>query len=132
MAKIAREELEDGSFEVGSGNIYADLGYPDPEEMAAKAELVRVIGSTIEAVGLSQTMAAKVMGVDQPTLSKLLRGRVRNFTIDRLSGMLRGLGRNVTIRVESMNVLIPAADVRPEIERGHVKVMADDLLVAHV
>ena len=131
MAKITKEAVEDTGFEVGSGNIYADLGYPDPEEMAAKAELVRVIGSTIEAVGLSQTMAAKMMGVDQPTLSKLLRGRVRNFTIDRLSGMLRGLGRNVTIRVESMERATPAAEPRSEIERGHVRVLADELLVAH-
>ena len=116
------------SFEVGSGNIYADLGDPDPEEMAAKAELVRVIGSTIEAVGLSQTLAAKVMGVDQPTLSKLLRGRVRNFTIDRLSGMLRSLGRSVTINVGPM--VVHGTDVSADIERGHVKVQSDELAVA--
>jgi len=128
MAKIAKEDLNDMSFEVGSGNIYADLGYPDPEEMAAKAELVRVIGSTIEAVGLSQTAAAKVMGVDQPTLSKLLRGRVRNFTIDRLSGMLRGLGRSVTIHVGPLAP--PMTDVSADIERGHVKVHTDELAVA--
>ncbi len=128
MAKIAKEDVNDMSFEVGSGNIYADLGYPDPEEMAAKAELVRVIGSTIEAFGLSQTLAAKMMGVDQPTLSKLLRGRVRNFTIDRLSGMLRSLGRNVTINVGPM--VVQRTDVSADIERGHVKVQSDELAVA--
>lgn len=128
MAKIAKEDLNDMSFEVGSGNIYADLGYSDPEEMAAKAELVRVIASTIEAVGLSQTAAAKVMGVDQPTLSKLLRGRVRNFTIDRLSGMLRGLGRSVTIHVGPMAAQV--TDAFADIERGHVKVRTDELAVA--
>ena len=128
MAKIAKEDLNDMSFEVGSGNIYTDLGYPDPEEMAAKAELVRAIGSTIEAVGLSQTAAAKVMGVDQPTLSKLLRGRVRNFTIDRLSGMLRGLGRSVTIHVGP--IAHQMTDVSADIERGHVTVRTDELAVA--
>jgi len=128
MAKTAKEDPDNMSFEVGSGHIYADLGYPDPEEMAAKAELVRVIRSTIEAVGPSQTSAAKLMGVDQPTLSKLLRGRVSNFTIDRLSGMLRGLGRSVTIHVGP--IAAQMTDVSTNIEHGHVKVHTEELAVA--
>ena len=102
MEKIATgaAKSEEMTLEVGSGNVYADLGYSDPEEMAAKAGLVRQIRATMQGRGLSQTSAAKIMGIDQPTLSKLLRGVVRNVTIDRLSLMLRRLGRNIIIVVE--------------------------------
>jgi predicted XRE-type DNA-binding protein len=91
---------EEVTFEVGSGNVYADLGYRDPEQMVAKAALVRQIRTSIDGLGLSQSAAARLIGIDQPTLSKLLRGAFRNITIDRLSSMLRHLGRNLTIIVE--------------------------------
>ena len=88
------------SFEVSSGNIYADLGFEDAEEMAAKASLVREIRRTMDQRGLTQVTVAKLTGVDQPTLSKLLRGRMSNFSLDRLTQMLRDLGRNVTLLIE--------------------------------
>ena len=122
---VGANEFEDMSFEVGSGNVYADLGYPDPEEMAAKANLVREIRATMEARGLSQTAAAKVMGLDQPTLSKLLRGIVRNVTIDRLSLMLRRLGRNIIIFVEP-DVSLEGAQVG-EVALGHVEVREESM-----
>ncbi|MFZ4083903.1 MAG: helix-turn-helix domain-containing protein, partial [Pirellula sp.] len=75
--------------------MYADLGYADPEEMLAKAALVQQIQETMVARGLSQIAAAKIVGMDQPSLSKLLRGIIRNVTLDRLSLILRRLGRDV-------------------------------------
>ncbi len=87
------------TFEVSSGNVFADLGLSDPEERLAKSNLVIAIGRAMESKGLSQVKAALVMGVDQPTLSKLLRGRTRNFSMDKLTNMLRALGQNVEIRV---------------------------------
>lgn len=115
------EKGADGSetitFEMGTGNVYADLGYSDPEAMAAKASLVRQIRAAMEDQGLSQAEAAKAMGMDQPTLSKLLRGIVRNVTLDRLSLMLRRLGQNVIILVE------PGLPAHPDSPRlGHVEV----------
>ncbi len=106
--------------------MYADLGYPDPEEMAAKARLVRQIRATMETRSLSQTAAAKLMGIDQPTLSKLLRGVVRNVTFDRLSLMLRRLGRNVTIIVEPDTILEEPAGERA---LGHVVVREDTIVL---
>ena len=88
------------SYEVSSGNIYADLGFEDAEEMAAKASLVREIRRTMDRRGLTQVKVAKLTGVDQPTLSKLLRGRMSNFSLDRLTQMLRDLGRNMTLLIE--------------------------------
>jgi len=88
------------TYEVSSGNIYADLGLDHAEELAAKAELVREIRRTMDRRSLTQLQVAKLTGVDQPTLSKLLRGRTSNFSFDRLTEMLRDLGRNVVLLVE--------------------------------
>jgi predicted XRE-type DNA-binding protein len=100
-AEIDRAEAkEEMSYEVSSGNVYADLGFDDAEEMAAKAGLVREIRRTMDRRGLTQVQVAKLTGVDQPTLSKLLRGRMSNFSFDRLTEMLRDLGRNMVLLVE--------------------------------
>ncbi len=80
--------------------MYADLGFDDAEEMAAKASMVREIRRTMDRRGLTQVQVSKVTGVDQPTLSKLLRGRLSNFSLDRLTEMLRDLGRNVVLLIE--------------------------------
>lgn len=100
-AEIDRtESQEEVNYELSSGNVYADLGFDDAEEMAAKAGLVREIRRTMDRRSLTQVQVAKLTGVDQPTLSKLLRGRMSNFSFDRLTEMLRGLGRNVVLLVE--------------------------------
>src|SRR5665213_1102747 len=84
---------------VGSGNVFADLGYENAEEMLHKSKLVIAISEVLASKGLNQTQAAEVVGVDQPTLSKLLRGRTRGFTIDRLFTMLLLLGQDVEISI---------------------------------
>jgi len=98
-------------FEFSSGNVYADLGFEDPEEMAAKAGLVREIRRTMERRGLTQVQVSKLTRVDQPTLSKLLRGRMSNFSFDRLTLMLRDLGRNMVLLIEEepdrLELLLP-------------------------
>lgn len=65
----------------GSGNVYRDLGIKNPEEHALKAELVRQIDAHIRTDGLTQTEAAKVLGIAQPDVSRMLRdtsGRSRS------------------------------------------------------
>ena len=94
----AKKGLEP-EFEVGSGNVFADIGFEDAEEMKAKSDLVIAISNTMQARGLSQTKASEIVGVDQPTLSKLLRGITLSFTIDRLSNMLLALGQDVEINI---------------------------------
>jgi len=94
------EAQEEMTYELSSGNIYADLGFDDSEEMVAKAGLVREIRRTMDRRGLTQAQVTKLTGVDQPTLSKLLRGRMSNFSFDRLTEMLRVLGRNMVLLVE--------------------------------
>ncbi len=82
-----------------SGNVFADLGLPDPEERAYKADLIMVLKSIIEHRGLTQVEAARLCGTDQGTLSKVLRGRVSLVTTDRLIRWIGGVGGSVRITV---------------------------------
>src|SRR5437868_8201982 len=85
--------------EQGSGNVFADLSLPHPELALAKAELVQRIRDIIAERKLTQVKAAKLLGLDQPKVSALVRGRVEGYSIDRLSRMLNALGQRVEITV---------------------------------
>ena len=84
----------------GSGNVYADLGYPDANEMLVKAQLVSKIAEIIRQRGLTQVEAAKVLGLTQPKVSAMLRGRFRGFSERRLIDCLTSLGRDVQIVIK--------------------------------
>jgi len=83
------------------GNVFADIGFTHAEaaELMAKSRLITAIGETIKRRKLTQSEAARRCGTDQPTLSKVMRGRMESVTIDRLTAWLIGLGRTVEIRV---------------------------------
>jgi len=85
--------------ERSSGNVFADLGLPGAEDRLAKAELAREIGAILERRKLTQTQAARVLGVDQPKISALLRGQLSGFSLERLIRFLNLLGRDVQIVV---------------------------------
>jgi len=85
--------------EPSSGNVFADLGLKNPDELLAKAEIVQRISDIIAERKLSQAMAAKLLGIDQPKVSALLRGRLEGFSIDRLFRFLNALGRDVEISI---------------------------------
>ncbi len=85
--------------EKGSGNVYADLGYPNAEEMKVKAALASAIGCAIDELGLTQAQAASLMGVQQPKVSAMLRGRFRGISEAKMMACLQRLGRNVHIHV---------------------------------
>jgi predicted XRE-type DNA-binding protein len=86
-------------IEQGSGNVFADLGLPNPDLALAKAELVRRIRDLIAERGLTQANAAALLGLDQPKVSALVRGRVEGYSIDRLFRFLNALGQRVEISV---------------------------------
>lgn len=90
----------------GSGNVFRDLGFSAAEasELAAKSSLIDAISDTIGRRGLTQKEAAKLCNTDQPTLSKVLNGRMESVTIDRLAAWLTALGRTVEIHVRPYNV----------------------------
>jgi predicted XRE-type DNA-binding protein len=87
-------------FQEGTGNIYSDLGYDDPEGMAVKAQLVSKIADDIRQRGLTQEAAARVLGLTQPKISKLLKGQFRGISERRLLRCLTNLGSDVEIIIK--------------------------------
>src|SRR3954468_20805797 len=89
----------DETVEASSGNGFADLGLKKPEELLAKAELVQRIADIIAERKLTQVGAAKILGIDQPKVSALLRGKLERFSLDRLFRFLNALGSDVEITI---------------------------------
>jgi predicted XRE-type DNA-binding protein len=89
------------TFHKSSGNVFEDIGFTRAEaaELTAKSMLISAIVETIDKRKLTQKEAAQRCRTDQPTLSKVLRGRMESVTIDRLTAWLTALGRTVEIRV---------------------------------
>ena len=84
-------------IEQGTGNVFADMGRPDAEAHLLKAELVTRIDRIIRQRGLKQVEAAKLLGLSQPDVSRLLRGSFREYSMERLLRLLTALGRDVEI-----------------------------------
>src|SRR5262249_56905061 len=85
--------------EAASGNVFAALGVPDAAEALAKAELARRICAALAERKLTQARAAAVLGIDQPKVSALVRGKLDGFSTDRLFRFLNALGQDVEIVV---------------------------------
>ena len=85
----------------GSGNVFADIGVPEPEEELAKAQLASRIREIVRGSRMTQVAAAEVMGIDQPKVSALLGGRLGSFSSERLMRLLTRLGQDVEIIVKS-------------------------------
>ena len=83
----------------GSGNVFADLGLPNPEQELLKAHLTLQIYSILKDSGLTQVEIAKILGVQQPQVSLLMRNRAGNFSIGRLMEFLTALRQDVQITV---------------------------------
>ena len=85
--------------EKGTTNVYAALGYSDSGSMILKAHLVAQIAEVIRRRGLTQVQAAAKLGLTQPKVSSLLKGRFRGISERRLMDCLTRLGRDVQIVV---------------------------------
>lgn len=85
--------------EEGSGNVFADLGFPDAEERKTKVLLALQIQRILEERRLTQVGAARILGVNQPKVSALVNGRLEGFSVERLMTFLTALGRDVQITV---------------------------------
>jgi predicted XRE-type DNA-binding protein len=92
--------IDEIPIEEGSGNVYADLGYADSEDMMVKAQLVAKIADIIRQRGLTQERAAKLLGLTQPKISRLLKGEFRGISERRLLRCLTRLGRDIEIVVK--------------------------------
>ena len=90
-------EPADTTVERGSANVFADLGFPDADAHLVKAGLVSRIDDIVRDLGITQTEAARLMGLSQPDVSRLLRGDFREYSLERLFRLLNALGRDIDI-----------------------------------
>jgi len=100
--------------ELGRANVFADLGFQNSEELLLKAKLATKIAELIEIKGLTQAQAAARTALDQPKVSRLLRGQLSGFSADRLFAILNRLGHSVEVRIS-------AKERAPE--KSHTRVM---------
>lgn len=91
------ENISEIPISPSSGNVFADLGFPSPEEELLKADLVREIIRTIQQRRLSQARTAEILGLSQRTVSDLVNGDYEKLPIDRLLRFLSDLGVDVEI-----------------------------------
>jgi predicted XRE-type DNA-binding protein len=101
-------------IEKGSMNVYADLGVSDADEMLVKAQLATKIAEIIRLRKLTQTQASSLLGMSQPKLSNMLRGRFRGISESKMITCMTLLGRDVQIVVK------PVSRTR---KTGHVSVL---------
>jgi predicted XRE-type DNA-binding protein len=111
-------------FTVGSGNVFADLGLPDPDTRLAKAELARSISAIIRERGLTQREASELLGIDQPKVSAITRGRLGDFSLERLLTLVGRLGMDIDITVSPM--LEPTRSPRMVVRRAGESIAPSD------
>jgi predicted XRE-type DNA-binding protein len=92
---MKKRKMQDAEVEMGTDNVYADLGYADAGEMLIKAQLVAKIAEIIKRKGIIRTKATALLEMPQPKLSNLLSGRFRGFSERRLMDCLTKLARDV-------------------------------------
>ncbi len=102
-AKDNRKVSKHESIEVveGSGNVFADLGFANPELELLKSTLLQRITAVIRERKLTQVKAAEILGLDQPKISGLLHGRFGGYSVDRLLRFLIALDQDVHVVVKA-------------------------------
>lgn len=96
MKKNTKRKIE---FEEGSGNVFADLGLDDADELYARAQIGFGVFKILESKNLKQREIAELLGIPQPEVSHLMNGRFSRFTTDKLLDFLKRLDRKVTIKI---------------------------------
>ena len=100
----------------GSGNVFADLGLPDAEGLLLKGKLTLQLHHRIQDLGLTQTQAAKQLGISQPEVCRLMKGRFTGFSAERLITLLNALEMDVEI-------VVRPRPPKPVSRRGKVRVV---------
>ncbi|MDR5727302.1 MAG: helix-turn-helix transcriptional regulator [Terriglobia bacterium] len=90
----------DTTIRRGSANVFADLGFPNPDTHLLKAQLMSRVQDTLQDCRLTQTEAARITGINQPDLSRMLKGQFRDVSVERIMRMLTKLGCEVDIVVK--------------------------------
>jgi predicted XRE-type DNA-binding protein len=107
--------MDNIQIEQGQGNVFADLGLDNADELLVKAELARKINKILEELHLYQLQAAQLLWVDQPKISALMNSKLSGYSIERLFRFLTILGQDVRIAVKTKS---------PRSKQGQVKIIA--------
>ncbi len=102
-----KRKREDTRIIESTGNVFADLGLENADELLAKAEMVRQISAIIKARRLTQIQAGKLLGLPQPGVSRLLRGQLEGFSTERLLRFLTSLNCDVDVVVRRRRASTP-------------------------
>jgi predicted XRE-type DNA-binding protein len=105
-------EGDDVAIRRGSKNIFADLGYADADTHKLKAELVTRLSGLMESRGLTQSQVAQQTGISQPDVSRILKGRFRDVSVERIMRMLARLGCEIDIVVRSADEQTPSPAIQ--------------------
>jgi predicted XRE-type DNA-binding protein len=105
-------EIIDETIEMGTGNLFADLGYADADTHLFKAQLVTRMKSVMTERGMTQTATAKSAGVSQPDISRILKGHFRDVSVERLMRMLTRLGCEVDVIVRPQGSMAQMPAIR--------------------
>jgi len=109
MTKSKNTNIE---MEEGSGNVFADLGLADADELFARAQIGVHIFKILEARALKQREIAALLGIPQPEVSHLMNGHYNRFTTDKLLDFLKRLDLSVTISIRKHQPGEPYQKVR--------------------
>lgn len=99
MQQKKPHDADEIAFERSSGNVFADLGLENADELLVKADLAHAINTEIRAQGWTQVQAAERTGLTQSDISRIGRMKTDNFSQERLQNALRRLGMDVEIRI---------------------------------
>lgn len=94
--------------QVGTDNVLVDLGFPDAQELTAKAMLANKINDLLDSRGLTQVDAAAALGMPQPKISAIRNYKLRGISLERLMRALTALGQHVEIVVRPSDRKTPA------------------------
>lgn len=111
MAKPSGEVDATTEITRGSGNVFADLGYPDAEERQTKLRLAHALNQIIAKRHLAQAAAAELLGVSQPKVSALANYKLEGFSVERLMTFLTALDRDVEIVIRKKPRSRPAGRI---------------------
>jgi predicted XRE-type DNA-binding protein len=90
-----------GKIERSSGNVFADLGFPDAGERQTKVRLAAAINEVLRRRGVSQEKSAELLGINQPKVSALSKYRLEGFSVERLMRFLTALNQDVEIVIRN-------------------------------
>ena len=103
--------VEQPDYEIGSGNVFADMGMTNPEERLLKSNLARMVNRMVKQRGWTQKHTAEVLGIAQPKVSDMKRGLLDHFSVERLLNFLAKLDHRVTISVQDKTANLPLQEI---------------------